>query len=56
MPFRRAAELEKYVLVDIKRAVGVVINARGAATEADRFHRLSSRRYCSRYLVALSSQ
>lgn len=56
MPFGRAAELEKYVLVYIERAVGVDIIARRAATEADRFHRLFSTRYRSRYLVAPSSQ
>jgi hypothetical protein len=42
MPFGWAAELEKYVLVYIERAVGVDIIARRAATEADQFHRLFS--------------
>jgi hypothetical protein len=56
MPFGHTAELEKYVLVYIERAVGVDIIASRAATEADRFHRLFSTRYRSRYLVAPSSQ
>jgi hypothetical protein len=56
MPFGCAAELEKYVLVYIERAVGVGIIARRAATEADRFHRLFSMRYRSRYLVTPGSQ
>jgi hypothetical protein len=37
MPFRRAAELKKYVLVYIECAMGVDIIARRAAMEADRF-------------------
>jgi hypothetical protein len=56
MPFGRAAELEKYVLVYIECAVGVDIIARRAITEAGQFHRLFSIRYRLRYLVALSSQ
>ncbi|KAJ7807689.1 hypothetical protein B0H14DRAFT_2609482 [Mycena olivaceomarginata] len=53
MPFGCAAELEKYMLVYIECAVGVVIIARRAAAEADRFHRLFSTRYHSRYLIVL---
>jgi hypothetical protein len=48
-PSGHTAELENYMLVYIEHAMGVVIIARRAATEADLFHRLSSMQYRSRY-------
>ncbi|KAJ7691674.1 hypothetical protein B0H14DRAFT_3531784 [Mycena olivaceomarginata] len=52
MPFGRASELEKYVLVYIERTVGVNVYSRGTITEADWFPRPFFTPYHSRSLVA----
>jgi hypothetical protein len=55
MPAGHKSELEKYVLVYIECAVGVVIYLRATSTEADWFPRPSFTPYCLRYLIAWSS-